>query len=207
MRKSSGARDESWVCSSKCGWHACTPTSARCAHAHASRDMQAQPNLHSRQAFILHWERMQLDLQPFTDKMHSLNYGFFHILFRWAGCARAGFGAAAVLRLRVGGPLRWKPKSEPLKACCARAGFGRFQVVLLLYCGCAWAADAMEMMLLSFLGPAVRCEWGLTPSQEGLITSVVFLARPHPFVFLPAHAPAHAVHLCCCMVCCNGATV
>ncbi|KAK9821616.1 hypothetical protein WJX81_008270 [Elliptochloris bilobata] len=54
-------------------------------------------------------------------------------------------------------------------------GFGRFQVVLLLYCGCAWAADAMEMMLLSFLGPAVRCEWGLTPSQEGLITSVVFL--------------------------------
>jgi hypothetical protein len=60
----------------------------------------------------------------------------------------------------------------------ARAGFGRFHVVLLLYCGCAWAADAMEMMLLSFLGPAVRCEWGLTPSQEGLITSVVFLARP-----------------------------
>ena len=49
--------------------------------------------------------------------------------------------------------------------------------MLLLYCGCAWAADAMEMMLLSFLGPAVRCEWGLTASQEGLITSVVFLAR------------------------------
>lgn len=68
-----------------------------------------------------------------------------------------------------------------------RAGFGRFQVVLLLYCGCAWAADAMEMMLLSFLGPAVRCEWGLTPSQEGLITSVVFLARPCPSC-LPAHA-------------------
>lgn len=59
----------------------------------------------------------------------------------------------------------------------AGTGLGRFQVVLLLYCGCAWAADAMEMMLLSFLGPAVRCEWGLTASQEGLITSVVFLAR------------------------------
>ncbi len=36
------------------------------------------------------------------------------------------------------------------------AGFGRFHVMLLFYCGCAWAADAVEMMLLSFLGPAVR---------------------------------------------------
>ena len=79
------------------------------------------------------------------------------------------------------------------EACCARAGFGRFQVVLLLYCGCAWAADAMEMMLLSFLGPAVRCEWGLTPSQEGLITSVVFLARP---CLLRCPCPACAITVC-----------
>ena len=69
--------------------------------------------------------------------------------------------------------------------------------MLLLYCGCAWAADAMEMMLLSFLGPAVKCEWGLTPSQEGLITSVVFLVRLRPFIFprvsRAGRAPAHAV--------------
>lgn len=36
-----------------------------------------------------------------------------------------------------------------------RAGFGSFHVLMLFYCGCAWAADATEMMLLSFLGPAV----------------------------------------------------
>ena len=36
------------------------------------------------------------------------------------------------------------------------AGFGSFHVLMLFYCGCAWAADATEMMLLSFLGPAVR---------------------------------------------------
>lgn len=35
------------------------------------------------------------------------------------------------------------------------AGFGRFQWLMLLYTGLAWCADAMEMMLLSFLGPAV----------------------------------------------------
>lgn len=54
-------------------------------------------------------------------------------------------------------------------------GFGKFQWLMLLYTGLAWCADAMEMMLLSFLGPAAKCEWGLTPSQESLITSVVFI--------------------------------
>lgn len=34
-------------------------------------------------------------------------------------------------------------------------GFGKFQWLMLLYTGLAWCADAMEMMLLSFLGPAV----------------------------------------------------
>ncbi|CAK0787220.1 hypothetical protein CVIRNUC_010436 [Coccomyxa viridis] len=53
-------------------------------------------------------------------------------------------------------------------------GFGRFHVMLLFYCGCAWAADAVEMMLLSFLGPAVKCMWNITPNQESLITSIVF---------------------------------
>jgi len=45
------------------------------------------------------------------------------------------------------------------------AGFGVFQLLLLFYAGLAWAADAMEMMLLSFLGPAVRCDWGLSATQ------------------------------------------
>lgn len=38
---------------------------------------------------------------------------------------------------------------------CKHAGFGRFQWMMLFYTGMAWCADAMEMMLLSFLGPAV----------------------------------------------------
>ena len=36
------------------------------------------------------------------------------------------------------------------------AGFGRYQWLLMVYAGSVWAADAMEMMLLSFIGPAVR---------------------------------------------------
>ena len=30
----------------------------------------------------------------------------------------------------------------------------------------------MELMLLSVLSPAVKCEWGLTPTEEAIITSV-----------------------------------
>ena len=35
------------------------------------------------------------------------------------------------------------------------AGFGRYQLMMVVYAGSVWAADAMEMMLLSFIGPAV----------------------------------------------------
>ncbi|GER28318.1 solute carrier family 22 member 2 [Striga asiatica] len=53
-------------------------------------------------------------------------------------------------------------------------GFGNFQVSVLLYAGMGGVSEAMEMMLLSFVGPAVQSAWGLSPHQEGLITSVVF---------------------------------
>ncbi|CAN6444894.1 unnamed protein product [Victoria cruziana] len=56
----------------------------------------------------------------------------------------------------------------------AALGFGKFQMLLLAYAGMGWAAEAMEMMLLSFVGPAVRSEWGLTSRQESMITSAVF---------------------------------
>ena len=55
------------------------------------------------------------------------------------------------------------------------SGFGRFQLMMLLFTGLAWMGDAMEMMLLSFLGPSVRCEWVVSPTQEGRLTSVVFV--------------------------------
>ncbi|KAI8018540.1 Organic cation/carnitine transporter 7 [Camellia lanceoleosa] len=53
-------------------------------------------------------------------------------------------------------------------------GFGNFQVLVLLYAGMGWVSEAMEMMLLSFVGPAVQSTWGLSSHEESLITSVVF---------------------------------
>ncbi|KNA05310.1 hypothetical protein SOVF_191640, partial [Spinacia oleracea] len=53
-------------------------------------------------------------------------------------------------------------------------GFGKLQYLVLAYAGMAWVSEAMEMMILSFVGPAVKYAWDLSPKQESLITTVVF---------------------------------
>ncbi|KAF7814617.1 organic cation/carnitine transporter 7 [Senna tora] len=53
-------------------------------------------------------------------------------------------------------------------------GFGNFQILVLAYAGLGWISEAMEMMLLSFVGPAVQSAWSLSPQEENLITSAVF---------------------------------
>jgi MFS family permease len=54
-------------------------------------------------------------------------------------------------------------------------GFGKFQTLVLVYAGIGWLSEAMEMMLLSFVGPSVRTEWGISGKQESLISSIVFV--------------------------------
>nr|XP_018673260.1 synaptic vesicle 2-related protein [Ciona intestinalis] len=54
-------------------------------------------------------------------------------------------------------------------------GFGRFQWILSMLTGCAWMADAMELMILSIISPQLKCEWRLYSYEEALITTVVFV--------------------------------
>lgn len=56
-----------------------------------------------------------------------------------------------------------------------RIGFGRFQVKLMVICGLGWAADAMEVLLISFALPAIGQEWQLTNEQKGLLGTAIFL--------------------------------
>ncbi|PIN12692.1 Synaptic vesicle transporter SV2 (major facilitator superfamily) [Handroanthus impetiginosus] len=53
-------------------------------------------------------------------------------------------------------------------------GFGKYQFLLLAYGALGWVAEAMEMMILSFVGSAVQSEWHLSPGQKSLISTVVF---------------------------------
>ncbi|GMI89114.1 nicotinate transporter [Hibiscus trionum] len=53
-------------------------------------------------------------------------------------------------------------------------GFGRFQAFVLGYAGLGWFAEAMEIMILSFIGQAVKSEWQLSSTQESLLSTIVF---------------------------------
>lgn len=89
------------------------------------------------------------------------------MLHRPAACGQAAAAAAG-----CSSALPCRPAANVPALPCA--GFGRLQWFMLGYCGLAWLADACETMLLSYLGPAVRCAWGIGPSAESLLTSVVF---------------------------------
>ncbi|XP_064392353.1 synaptic vesicle 2-related protein-like isoform X2 [Halichondria panicea] len=56
-----------------------------------------------------------------------------------------------------------------------KLGFGPFQILVTVFAGLIWLADAMELMLLSVLSPNVKCLWDLSDSEEASITSVVFV--------------------------------
>ncbi len=54
-------------------------------------------------------------------------------------------------------------------------GIGRFQYKLLAICGAGWAADAMEVIIIAFVIPAVISEWSLTSGQAGFIGTAIFI--------------------------------
>ena len=54
-------------------------------------------------------------------------------------------------------------------------GMGHFQIRLTLIMCFAFVADAMEVLLLSILGPILKCEWNISTTQEALLTTVVFI--------------------------------
>ncbi|GII26374.1 MFS transporter [Planosporangium mesophilum] len=54
------------------------------------------------------------------------------------------------------------------------AGFGRFQRRLFLVCGVTWAADAAEILLLSFALPGIAREFHLTPPAAGVVVTSTF---------------------------------
>ncbi|KAL8239701.1 hypothetical protein R6Q59_016268 [Mikania micrantha] len=65
--------------------------------------------------------------------------------------------------------------SYKLDEALSKLGFGNFQFIMLGYAGLGWIAEAMEMMLLSFVGPTIQQEWGLSSSEESLISTVTFV--------------------------------
>lgn len=53
-------------------------------------------------------------------------------------------------------------------------GVGRFQWRLLFVNGLVWASDAMEVLIVGFVLPAIIALWALTPAQAGLVGAATF---------------------------------
>lgn len=56
-----------------------------------------------------------------------------------------------------------------------KVGYGRFQRKLLAICGLGWAADAMEVLLVSFAMPSMAAEWSLSKGQTALLQTAIFI--------------------------------
>lgn len=83
-----------------------------------------------------------------------------------------GFGSSIPISLHK---MADQSIAYSLDEALSTVGFGKFQGLVLAYAGLGWIAESMEIMLLSFVGPAVKSEWGLSSSEESLITTVVFI--------------------------------
>lgn len=67
------------------------------------------------------------------------------------------------------------PVSMTLDEALDVAGLGPYQYRLLVLSSVCWAADAMEMLLLSFLIPYLREDWGLAAGWDGALGAIVFV--------------------------------
>lgn len=65
-------------------------------------------------------------------------------------------------------------QSYTLDEALSAVGFGKFQGLVLAYAGLGWVAEAMEMMLLSFVGTAFQTEWELSSAEVSMLSTVVF---------------------------------
>ena len=56
-----------------------------------------------------------------------------------------------------------------------RIGVGKFQIKLLFIVSVIWIADAMEIMMIAFISPALLCEFNLDDRSKALLSIMVFV--------------------------------
>mmetsp|Transcript_70404 Transcript_70404/g.153489 ORF Transcript_70404/g.153489 Transcript_70404/m.153489 type:complete len:563 (+) Transcript_70404:185-1873(+) len=66
-------------------------------------------------------------------------------------------------------------ESVTIEEAIETVGIGRTQWILLVLCGLTFMSDAAEVTFLSFVTEQLKCDWGLTSSQETSIAQAVFV--------------------------------
>ena len=68
-------------------------------------------------------------------------------------------------------------KSYSVSEAVDAVGYGKFQIMLTIAVGFAYLSDAMEMMILAVIGPALQCSaWNVSTAGVASLTTAVFLA-------------------------------
>ena len=55
-----------------------------------------------------------------------------------------------------------------------KMGYGLFQSKLSIFVSLLWMSDAMELILISIVGPTLQCEWQLSSYYVALLPMFVF---------------------------------
>lgn len=114
-------------------------------------------------AFLLSQSELQWLPCPFTetftvdDALEAIGFG----RFQWKMSLLTGLSWVRILR-----------HTGDISRFCSMYCVSRGSLVLWVQIG-----DAMEMMILSILGPQLHCEWMLPSYKVALITSVKFIFR------------------------------
>jgi MFS family permease len=73
------------------------------------------------------------------------------------------------------GPDARAPETYSLDEALDTFGLAKFQYLIIAIGGLAYTADAMEIMVLSFLGPIMKCQYRIGGEEEASMTTVVFI--------------------------------
>jgi MFS family permease len=95
------------------------------------------------------------------------------------------------------------PRKLTVDEALDRVGTGRFQFYMLMIAGFAFAGDAIEVSLLTFLSPCVQSSWGLSNIDAASLASAVFGGAMVGSVILGSAADTigrRPVYFCSCIL-------
>lgn len=65
--------------------------------------------------------------------------------------------------------------ARTIDECIELVGYGKFHTMILIVSGLCFAADAMQIMMLSFITREIQYEWNLSSNEVALSTSMIFV--------------------------------
>lgn len=119
----------------------------------------------------------------------------------WTRCVFAAAQAQQVLLRCCWDSKRTDERSDVACQALEEVGYGWAQIKLYIICGLAFASDAMEVSLLSFMSQCAAADWDLTDAEMASIASVVFAGELVSALFWGPMADKYGRKICFVIAC------